>query len=99
MPLMHAYLHKHSHTQDCFHAQIYIYSLQLKKKNPIKLVGYCTMSTCATLAHKTAHIHTATTPLTLPAEKVTIGRKMMPSLASGTFAQTAASTAITAPDW
>lgn len=24
---------------------------------------------------------------------------MMPSLASGTFAQTAASTAITAPDW
>lgn len=36
--------------------------------------------------------------LTLPAEKVTIGRKIMPNLASGTFVQTAASTAMTAPD-
>lgn len=35
---------------------------------------------------------------TFPAVKVTIGRKMMPSLASGTFVQTAASTAMTAPD-
>lgn len=45
------------------------------------------------------HSRIATVPLTLPAEKVTIGRKMMPSFASGTFVQTAASTAITAPDW
>lgn len=37
--------------------------------------------------------------LTLPAVKVTMGRKIMPSLASGTFAQTAASTAMTAPDY
>lgn len=69
------------------------------KKHPIQLAAYCTMSTCATLARTAAHIHTAATPLTLPAEKVTMGKKMMPSLASGTFVQTAASTAITAPDW
>lgn len=37
--------------------------------------------------------------LTFPAVKVTMGRKIMPSLASGTFTQTAASTAMTAPDY
>lgn len=37
--------------------------------------------------------------LTFPAVRVTMGRKIMPSLASGTFAQTAASTAMTAPDY
>lgn len=37
--------------------------------------------------------------LTFPAVKVNMGRKIMPSLASGTFAQTAAKTAITAPDY
>lgn len=37
--------------------------------------------------------------LTFPAVNVTMGRKMMPSLASGTFAHTAAKTAMTAPDY
>lgn len=37
--------------------------------------------------------------LTFPAVKVNMGRRIIPSLASGTFAQTAASTAITAPDY
>lgn len=36
--------------------------------------------------------------LTFPAVKVTMGRKIMLSLASGIFEQTAASTAMTAPD-
>lgn len=58
------------------------------------------MSNSATAAHAQPLTHAETTvPLTLPAEKVTMGRKMMPSFASGTFVQTAASTAITAPDW
>lgn len=36
--------------------------------------------------------------LTFPALNVNMGRKIIPNLASGTFAQTAARTAMTAPD-
>ena len=50
-----------------------------------------------------AHAHTDAVPLgvyhlTFPAVNVIMGRRMMPSLASGTLVQTAASTVITAPD-
>lgn len=48
---------------------------------------------------QTSCAHTYCVSLTFPAEKVTMGRKIMPSLASGSFAQTAANTAMTAPDF
>ena len=54
--------------------------------------------------HVNIHTHCDAVPLgvchlTFPAVNVTMGRRMMPSFASGTLAQTAASTVITAPDW
>lgn len=91
----HTYTNTHTHGTAFMHIFTSL-ACSTHEKFPIKP----NESTCTTLAHAQLLTYsTATVPLTLPAVKVTMGRKMMPSLASGTFAQTAASTAITAPDW
>ena len=43
--------------------------------------------------------HKHITSLTLPAVKLTMGSRMIPSLASGILVQTAARTVMMAPDW